>query len=162
MIADFRQWFYPKEFRINHPGISFENLSIAEAIKRLEYLVKQLSKDQNKDINQVNTKFIKEIAISVWRLEKRMKNLPDELSKKQSIKAIKRAKDRILNVFKKQEIEIKDYTGAIYDPDESWDEVVGEDLEGGKGIITEMGKPRIIYRGIMIQKGIPIVNKREG
>jgi len=55
---------------------------------------------------------------------------------------------------------IRDYTGAIYDSNESWDEVAGEQFMG-KGIISEMGKPRIIYRGVVIQKGVPIVTKME-
>lgn len=158
MFTQLRQWLYPREFRINYSGFSPKNLSIGEVINRLEDLVKQIL-DTTTD--QVDTKFIKEMATSVWRLEKRIKNLPDEFFENESIKALRRARDRIMNVFKKQEIEIRDYTGDIYDPDESWDDVGGEDLEGGKGIISEMGKPRIIYRGVMIQQGIPIVNKKE-
>ncbi len=150
MFTQLRQLFYPKEFRIDYPRGFSKNFSIEEVIKKIEDLVKKLPKEQE---YREDTKFIKEIANGVWRLEKRLEGL--ETSKE--IMRIKRALNMMKDVLQDNEIEIKDYTGKPWGPPYDgmpWDDVKGE------GDTIKMIEPRIFYKGEMLQRGKIIVYYR--
>ena len=147
MFSQLRQWFYPKEFRIDHPGISFKCFSLKEVIQNLENLVNKIPQEQS---SCADTKLIKEIANGVWRLEKRMEGLTDN----SSLIRVKRALNMMKDILKENDIKIIDYTGkpwsAPYD-DMPWDDVVGE------GDTIRMTEPRIFYKNQLLQRGKIIV-----
>lgn len=150
MVASLRQWFYPKEFRIKGSGLSTKNWDLNEEINRLEDIIKEFV-----DSGQVDTDFIKDIATSVWRLEKRMEHVADHNKVAKVTNALNLMKD-ILN---KQKIEIEDYTGKTWGSPykESTIEVIGGDPTG----IIRMVEPRIFYDGKILQHGKIVIEKKE-
>ena len=153
MFTQLRQWFYPKEFRIDYPGVSSKNLSIKEVIKSLEDLVKKVLEGQE---SRVDTKLIKEIANGVWRLERRMEGMEES----KELNRVKRALNMMKDVLQDNNVKIRDYTGkpwgAPYD-DMPWDNVQGD------GDTIRMTEPRIFYKGKLLQRGkIIVYYKDEG
>jgi len=92
MFTQLRQWLYPKEFRIDYPGVSSKNLSMEEVIKSLKDLVKKILDSQEPD---VDIKLIKEIANGVWKLDKRVEGLSND----SSLLRVKRALNMIKDVL---------------------------------------------------------------
>ena len=150
MIASLRQWFYPKEFRIKGYGVSIKNLDLNEEINRIEDIIKKVI-----DSGQVDTDFIKDIATSVWRLEKRLEYIADH----SKITKVTNALNIMKDIFVKQKIQIEDYTGKTWGPpyNESSTEVTGGDPTG----IIRMVEPRIFYDGKILQHGKVVIEKKE-
>ncbi len=145
MIASLRQWFYPKEFRIKGYGVSLKKMDLNEEINRIEDIIKKVI-----DSGQVDTDFIKDIATSVWRIEKRMAYIAEHNKATRVTTALKMMKD-ILTMNK---IEIKDYTGKRWEPpyDEmSWEDVKGSTMQ--KGGTIRMVEPKILYDKKIIKEG---------
>ncbi len=150
MITSLRQWFYPKEFRIKGYGVSLKNLDLSEEINRLEEIIKKLA-----DSGQADTGFIREIATSVWRLEKRMEYVADHSKVTKVTNAVNLMKD----ILKKQKIQIEDYTGKTWGSPviESTVVVIGGDPTG----IIRMVEPRIFYDGKILQHGKVVIEQKE-
>jgi hypothetical protein len=144
MIASLRQWFYPKEFRIKSSGFSLENFQMDEVIKKVEDLVKQIL---NMPTDQVDTKFVKEIATPIWRLGKRVKDLTGDSSSAR----VQRALNMIEDVLRKHEIEIRDYTGNPWKP--PYSEMPWDDAQGVSGGIIRMVTPCVVFKGEFLQRG---------
>ncbi|MCU7805441.1 MAG: hypothetical protein KZQ96_19795 [Candidatus Thiodiazotropha sp. (ex Lucinoma borealis)] len=149
-----RQFVFPKEFRI---GIEEFGMScpVVEEVKQIIAELKKLPSDPS---DQLPVSFVAELSSNIWRVNKRLKLASDELTQHKAVKGIENMVNRLSGMLERHEIRIEDFSGEQFDPDEIWDEVTG-DTEVDEGVIEEMGRPRILYRGIVIQRGIPIVRK---
>jgi hypothetical protein len=139
-MVNLRQWLYPKEFRINSQNISLKHFNLNGVIEAIKLLYK------GPPPPRIDKKFIKEVATSTWRLEKRIKlySGKDEISK------IKTAMNLMKDMIKDFKIEIKDYSGEKWKPSYEgipWDE------QQGDGDTIRMLTPCIRLDGDVIQRG---------
>lgn len=150
MIASLRQWFYPKEFRIAGSGVSLKNLDLNQEIKSFEDTIQKMVED-----SQVDTGFVKDIATSVWRLEKRMQYIADHSRVSRVATALNMMKDILNN----QKIQIEDYTGKAWGP--PYDGIPFDEVGGDPTGNIMMVEPRIFYEGKILQKGKVVINKED-
>jgi len=119
----------------------------------------KLSKE---DINM--SELISSVAIEIWRLGKRIEISKHEFSNgsgKDTNPVIDQVQ-RIRDVFKKQDIEIRDHTGAYYNDGLSLKVLHVEETENipkGKMQIIETVKPSVYYKSQVIFHGEVIVGK---
>jgi len=108
--------------------------------------------------------FISSLAIEIWRLEKRLEKTKAGMTKGENsgITLIGDQIQRIKDIFKKQEIEICEYTGAAYNDGLSLKVLHIEEIDGlpkGKMQIIETIKPSVYLKGKIIFLGEVIVGK---
>lgn len=112
----------------------------------------------------ISKKLVSSLAIEIWRLEKRInkiKNRTPEDSNKE-FNPILEQMQRIKDVFKKQEIEIQEHTGKVYDDGLSCKALYFEEVDGipkGKMQVIETIKPSVYFKGQIIFHGEVIVGK---
>ena len=58
-------------------------------------------------------------------------------------------------------MESVDFAGQDYDPDRLWDRVIGGGFDG-PGTIVEMREPQLKQGERLLQRGTPVVEKKEG
>mgnify|MGYP001606005404 CR=1 FL=1 len=154
MLADFRQWFYPKEFRIyGIKGIQ-SDFCLEEIIREIENIVSKQSPPSEVD------QFVREIGGVIWRWGNRMKALTNEITDNKLIERVERVLDNAMDVLKNNEIEIRDHKGRQYSHGSHW-KIVGRHLVEGikERIIFDTISPAILYRGALIQDGEIIVGE---
>jgi hypothetical protein len=109
---------------------------------------------------------VSSLATEVWRLQKRLSKCKDFLPKdNQDINSFIGQMQRVEDIFKKQEIEIRDHTGDEYTGGSSFkvihiEEI--EDLAGPAMRVIETVKPSIYFKGQIILNGEVIVGKSRG
>lgn len=111
--------------------------------------------------------FITLLAIEIWRLEKRFEKTKGDTTKgkKSGIASIGDQIQRIKDVLKKQEVEICEHTGTIYNDGLSLKVLHIEEIDGlpeGKMQIIETIKPSVYLKGKVIFLGEVIVGKSKG
>ena len=104
------------------------------------------------------------MAIEVWRLEKRLEIGKNEYFKdsEKDTNPVLDQVQRIRDVFKKQDIEIRDHTGAYYNDGLSLKVLHVEETDNipkGKMRIIETVKPSVYYKSQVIFHGEVIVGK---
>jgi hypothetical protein len=88
-----------------------------------------------------------------WRVDRHLASLGEG----SDARALKSRMRQLATLWGDHDVKIYDYTGKAYDPEEIWDDVIGSDGVKQRPIITGMREPRITVRGVMIQRGIPII-----
>ena len=111
--------------------------------------------------------FISLLAIEIWRLEKRFEKVKGDMTKgeKSGIVSIGDQIQRIKDVLKKQELEICEHTGTVYNDGLSLKVLHIEEIDGlpeGKMQIIETIKPSVYLKGKVIFLGEVIVGKSKG
>jgi len=111
--------------------------------------------------------FISSLAIEIWRLEKRIEKVKGDMTKgeKSGIASISDQIQRVKDVLKKQEVEICEHTGTIYNDGLSLKVLHIEEIDGlpeGKMQIIETIKPSVYLKGKVIFLGEVIVGKSKG
>lgn len=108
---------------------------------------------------QLSIELISSLAIEMWRLDKRIENANNTQSLDSSIID---QMQRIRDIFRKQEIEIREHTGADYNDGMSikalhFEEV--DNIPAGKMKVLETVKPSIYFKGKIISHGEVLVGK---
>jgi hypothetical protein len=111
--------------------------------------------------------FISSLAIEIWRLEKRFEKVKGNMTKGENsgIISIGDQIQRIKDIFERQEIEICEHTGTIYNDGLSLKVLHIEEIDGlpaGKMQIIETIKPSVYLKGKVIFLGEVIVGKSKG
>ena len=112
-----------------------------------------------------NIELISSMAIEIWRLEKRIEKSKERCKGEgEASIAISDQVQRIKDIFVKQEIEIKEHTGEVYNDGLSlnvlhFDEI--ETIPEGIERIIETVKPSVYYKGKIIHNGEVIVGKHK-
>jgi len=102
---------------------------------------------------------IRKLANEVWKLDGRVNKL--ELKDPDLVRGLKPVLVSLRDMLKEREVEFVDRTGHEFDPDELWDDVVGAQSSAGSAVITKMVRPRIMYRGSLLQRGVCQVESKE-
>ena len=109
------------------------------------------------------SELVASLAIEVWRLQKRFGKCRDVLPKDNSeIDSLISQMQRVEDIFKKQEIEIRDHTGEEYTGGSSFKVIHIDEIEGLSGPamqVIETVKPSIYFKGQVILNGEVIVGK---
>ncbi len=153
MIASLKQFLYPKEFRIRRLRGSLKYLNIEEVITRYEELVKSVSEAPT---SEANANFVKDIATSIWRLEKRM----GQYSGDPEFSRVKRALNLMKGILNEHKIDIKDFSGKPWGS--PYDEMLWDDVKGGpiqKEGRIKMIEPHIRWGGTLLQRGKIIIEE---
>jgi len=108
--------------------------------------------------------FVSSLAIEIWRIGKRVQKGKEDMAKGElpGFASIVDQMQRIKDVFKKQEIEICEHTGAAYNDGLSLKVLHVEEVDGlpeGKMQIIETIKPSVYLKGRIIFLGEVIVGK---
>lgn len=137
--------------------IRVEGISPAQLEKLL--IQAKLEKDR------VNVgELVSSLAIEMWRLEKRIDKIKDTIlgvSDKGSNSILDQIQ-RIKDIFKKQEIEIREHTGTAYNDGLSLKVLHVEEVDGlpkGKMQVIETVKPSVYFKEQVIFHGEVIVGK---
>jgi hypothetical protein len=105
------------------------------------------------DSQLLDSQLLKTFVTTFWRFEREMATMADS----EETRILKGRLRQLRNLLPRHEIQVYDYSGKTYDPDEIWDNVIADDTPKRNPIIFEMREPRIVYRGAMIQHGTPVV-----
>lgn len=106
------------------------------------------------------TQDIADMAIELWRLEKRLAKTQDKLSGDEN-KALRNSIDKIRRFVQKNDIEVTDYTGQKYNEGMNLDILSSEkDPELKQSVIFETHEPAIIHKGIVIRKAKVIIHEK--
>ena len=112
------------------------------------------------------SELVASLAIEIWRLQKRLSKCKDQLPKdSQDIDSFVNQMQRVEDIFKKQQIEIRDHTGEEYTGGSSFKVIHIDEIEGLSGPamqVTETVKPSIYFKGQIILNGEVIVGKSKG
>jgi len=128
-------------------------LSATESIK--DEIKTTFSSKQNEE--SYNIKDLSEMAIDVWRLEKRLQKIGNNLPENQ-IKAFENSLQRLKRVLSKLDIETVDYTNQKYNEGMNLDIItIEKDDSIPYTIIREMIEPTVLSKGKIIKKGNVIV-----
>jgi len=158
ILLDLRQLRFPRELRIADPEIELAPVSLGE--------VADLFPDDRSEPDgggdpappgprpdELNRRFAIQLATTAWRLRRQIERLDPEPGAplRRRVKALEELLDE-------NGLQILDYSGERFDPQETWDAVVGTESNNEFRIVTAMQEPRIVYRGAYIQLGTPIVD----
>jgi len=128
-------------------------LNATESIK--DEIKTTFSSKQNEDSN--NIKDLSEMAVDVWRLEKRLQKIGSNLSETQ-IKAFENSLQRLKRVLSKLDIETIDYTNQKYNEGMNLDIIaIEKDNSIPYTMIREMVEPTVLSKGKIIKKGKVII-----
>lgn len=105
---------------------------------------------------------IADLAIELWRLEKRLVKIEDKLSIDEN-KSLCNSVDKIRRFVQKNDIEIADYTGQVYNEGMNLDILSSEKDPGlklKKSIIYETHEPAVSHKGVLIRKAKVIIREK--
>ena len=130
---------------------------------QLEKLMKGQNLGLNGDTYDVSS-LVANLAIEFWRLEKRLEKEKESLSqdKERGANSVFDQIQRIKDVFKKQEIEVKEHKGDKYNDGMSVKALHFEEMDNlpeGEMRIIETIKPSVYFKGTVIFHGEVIVGK---
>lgn len=150
-----RQLAYPKEFRIQPDEFGLPFPAFAKLEQRV---IEVLNNIQLEPEEGMPSKFVAELSSNIWRINKRINLASDTGIQQKTVTGIHNLVNRLYKLLESYEIEIQDYSGDRFDQNEIWDDVSGN-AEDTVGVIQEMARPRILYKGTVIQRGMPIIGK---
>jgi len=147
-----KQILYPKALRITDLG---ESIGVAD-LDLLQKLVTELATTSGEDhaagTGSVDPMLWRDLATEVWRLEKRVKILTPELEARK----LKRMMAPLSKLLEDNDVSFEDYTGTVFDPEEIWDEVFGDE-NSQNPLIGDMSRPRVTFSGQVLQRGSPVI-----
>jgi len=108
--------------------------------------------------------FVSSLSIEIWRLGKRVQKEKEDIVKGEppGFTSIVDQMQRIKDIFKKQEIEIREHTGETYNDGLFLKVLYIEEMDGlpkGKMQVIETIKPSVYLKGKVIFPGEVIVGK---
>lgn len=107
-----------------------------------------------------STQEITDLAIELWRLEKRLSKIQDKISDTES-KALQNSTQKLKRYIQQNDIEINDYTGQAYNDGMNLDILSSEkDPDLKQSIIFETHEPAITHKGILIRKAKVIIHEK--
>lgn len=131
------------------PRSQFEKLFVQHSVVKLT--------KEEVDIRDL----VSSLGVEVWRLEKRLGLAKDGAGKVENSSVLDQLQ-RMKDIFKKQEIEIREYTGSFYNDGLSLKVLHVEEIDNvpaGKMQIIETIKPSVYFKGQVIFHGEVIVGK---
>jgi hypothetical protein len=103
---------------------------------------------------------IADLAIEFWRLDKRLSKIEDKLSADEN-KALQNSADKLRRFVQRNDVEVTDYTGQIYNEGMNVDVLsIEKDSELKQSIIFETHEPAISHKGILIRKAKVIIHEK--
>jgi hypothetical protein len=101
--------------------------------------------------------FLAKLATLAWR----MGHLAPKVTGSAPGRSLQNRVDALATLLRQQAVEIIDYSGQDFDPDEVWDELISGGLPAdARPFIASMQLPRLRRHGRLLQRGIPIVRDR--
>ena len=101
-----------------------------------------------------------DLAIELWRLEKRIKKTIDKVSEDES-KAFQNSIAKLQRYLQKNDIEVTDYTGQNFNEGMNLDILSMEkDSALKQSIIFETHEPAVMHKGILIKKAKVVVHEK--
>ena len=103
---------------------------------------------------------IADLAIELWRLDKRLSKIENKLSADEN-KALQNTTEKLKRFVQRNDIEVTDYTGQIYNEGMNVDILSSEkDPELKQSVIFETHEPAVTHKGIMIRKAKVIIHEK--
>lgn len=161
LLESLRQLAHPAALRIAAPGPEALQWDLAE-LQRLLARPAALSEPApasppSADVDPSDDVFLAKLATLAWRLS----ILAPKVAGSAPGRSVQNRVDALAALLRQQEVEIIDFSGRDFDPDEVWDELVSGELPGDASpFIASMQLPRLRRKGRLIQRGIPIVRDR--
>lgn len=106
------------------------------------------------------TNDIADLAIESWRLEKRLSKIEDKLTADEN-KALQNSVEKLKRFVQKNDIEVTDYAGQVYNEGMNLDILASEkDPELKQSVIFETHEPAVTHKGILIRKAKVIIHEK--
>jgi hypothetical protein len=132
------------------------NQKILIAIESLRDDITASIKIKN-DEKSNTVKDLTEMAVDVWRLEKRIQKIGSGLPENQ-IKSFENSLQRLKRIFTKMDFEVLDYTNMKYNEGLNLDIIsIEKDSALSYAVIRETVEPTVLHKGKIIKKGKVIV-----
>lgn len=107
-----------------------------------------------------STNEIADLAIELWRLDKRLIKIENKLSADEN-KALHNSVDKIKRFVQRSDIEVTDYTGQTYNEGMNLDILSSEkDPELKQSIIYGTHEPAVTHKGILLRKAKVIIREK--
>ena len=111
-------------------------------------------------IELVPTHDIADLAIALWRLDKRLTKIEEKLSDDEN-KALRNSADKIRRFVQKNNVEVADYAGQVYNEGMNLDILsIEKDSQLKQSVIYETHEPAITHKGVLIRKAKVIVHEK--
>ncbi|MDB5177313.1 MAG: hypothetical protein JWN75_981 [Candidatus Saccharibacteria bacterium] len=108
----------------------------------------------------VQTQDLTDLAVEFWRLEKRLKKIEEKLSEDEN-KAFRNSIEKLGRFVKKNDLEVIDYSGQVYNVGMNLDILASEkDSQLEQDIIFETHEPAVSHKGILIKKAKVIIHEK--
>ena len=160
----FRQWKYPKEFRIVSNSKELWNELVISSIIQIfsELILLETDERQEKSpdlLKEINSEFLITLCNGHFRIKRNIELLMGENLKRKEVRRIWRTLERLDNYFHEIGLQYIDLTNEPYDPGRSDFEPLGEPEEVNgitEKTILQCERPAIWFQGKLIQpaKGI--------
>jgi len=152
--SNFRQFLYPKEFRISSPVWSVD---LREQLRAIAKLLQTAPVDADGP----NPRLLSDLCTGLWRLRGRMVH-PDTGRPMEEMKRAYRHFESVWDALSAEGVKIYDHTGEAFEPGKSLRVSAFEPTPGlGRETIIEMIKPTIYFKDHLIQTGEVIVGTPE-
>lgn len=160
LIATFRQWLYPREFRIEEMSQSPEwqaaLIDVAQMLRAIAAREPPVTSDEN---DKAMVRALCDLANGVWRLKTRMIDGATGRPKEQFRREYSHV-ESLWDVLAEAGIEIQDHTGQRVSPGLSLREIERIPVLGlSHARVQETIKPTIYFKGNHVQKGEVIVEE---
>jgi len=108
----------------------------------------------------VETQDIADLAIELWRLEKRLMKVEERLSDDEK-RALRNSVEKIGRILKRNDVEVTDYAGQAYNEGMNLDILsIEKDSELKQSIIYETHEPAISQKGVLVRKAKVIIHEK--
>lgn len=152
MFANWRQWRYPKEFRIDPP------IWPEEAIASIEPFLRTM-RYSNVDRDRL-TALVRDVANGLWRAQKRLNAVP---APGREIRGAERFLEGALDALIQAGYEIRDHNGERVTGGEALRVIAYETSDHvTHAKVVETVKPTILHRKTIVQLGEVIVGQPSG
>jgi hypothetical protein len=156
IAAALRQLAFPREFRI----APAEGESGPDDLSGLLSLLANDGggggEPPGRPADPLDPALVRRLANVTWNLRGQVQRLGETTFDR----ALKGRIDILTQALEDAGIELIDFTGQDFDEGDFWDEVVAAEGQKLHPVIVGMSKPRVKYRNVLIQRGMPIVEDR--
>lgn len=125
-----------------------------------------LSRIKPSDLNEPkstitpSTQDMVDLAIELWRLEKKLSKVKDKLSDDEN-KALNNSLDRLKRFLSKNDLEVIDYTGQNYNEGMNVDVLhIDKDPSLKQNIIFQTHEPAVLHLGKLYRKAKVIIHEK--
>lgn len=106
------------------------------------------------------TEDVADMAIELWRLEKRLSKTKDKLSDDEN-KALGNTVEKLRRFVQRNDVEVTDYAGQTYNEGMNLDILSSEkDPDLKQSIVYETHEPAVAHKGILIRKAKVIIHEK--